>query len=164
MNDHTEQQLNCALHGPMITNPTGLWYTKNASGNYSTYAPACTCDYSDNEDENEDEDSAMSEDNQPETQDNYKMQVEEDEEDEDEDEDEDKVENNKKEWEQKHHEDFVTPSQKMHTQMHLDCALHGPMIKNPSGLWYSKNASGNYSMYAPSCTCDYSDDDDDDDL
>lgn len=153
MTDHTEQQLNCALHGPMIKNPTGLWYTKNASGNYSTYAPPCTCDYSDDEGES-DNDSAMSNDNQPQpqTQNYYKMQVEEDD-----DEEEESMPSLPPPLE-KHDADFVMETQKMHTQVQLDCALHGPMIKNPSGLWYSKNASGSYSMYAPSCTCDYSDD------
>lgn len=163
MNNHTKQQLHCALHGPMITNPTGLWYTKNASGNYSTYAPSCSCDYSDDEGEGDDEeeDSSMSGDNQPETHDNYKMQVEEED-----DEYENKVENDKKEVNEikEINELEKVEDEKEHIQVQLDCALHGPMIKNPMALWYSKNASGNYSMYAPSCTCDYSDDDDDDDL
>lgn len=33
----------------------------------------------------------------------------------------------------------------------LDCALHGPMVRNPGGLWYSMNSSGCYSMTAPPC-------------
>ena len=33
----------------------------------------------------------------------------------------------------------------------LDCALHGPMVRNPSALWYTRNSSGCYSMSAPPC-------------
>ena len=33
----------------------------------------------------------------------------------------------------------------------LDCALHGPPMRNPGGLWFSPNESGTYSSYAPPC-------------
>lgn len=33
----------------------------------------------------------------------------------------------------------------------LDCALHGPPMRNPRGLWYTANESGHYSMSAPRC-------------
>ncbi len=33
----------------------------------------------------------------------------------------------------------------------LDCALHGPPMRNPRGLWFSPNESGTYSSYAPPC-------------
>jgi hypothetical protein len=33
----------------------------------------------------------------------------------------------------------------------LDCALHGPPMRNPRGLWFSPDESGTYSRYAPPC-------------
>lgn len=36
-------------------------------------------------------------------------------------------------------------------QQILDCDLHGPMERNPGGLWYSMNERGEYGMYAPCC-------------
>lgn len=35
--------------------------------------------------------------------------------------------------------------------MTLACPLHGPMVRNPGGLWYSMNERGEYGMYAPPC-------------
>lgn len=158
--NYTQEQLNCALHGPIIKNPTGLWYTKNASGNYSMYAPSCTCDYSDDdksEDNYSDDDSDMKD-----HQDNSKMIIQ-----------FQANYQNKMDVEgeeenlpascpilEKHNATFESNTQKMYNQQQLDCALHGPMIKNPSMLWYTKNGSGYYSSYAPPCTCDYSDDED----
>ena len=48
-------------------------------------------------------------------------------------------------------EESAAPAPEDADPMTLACALHGPMVRNPGGLWYSMNEDGRYGMYAPPC-------------
>lgn len=56
--------------------------------------------------------------------------------------------------------DSIAPLPAAEAPAVLDCALHGPMVRNPGGLWYTMNEAGYYSMTAPPCNgCARGDDD-----